>query len=54
MVVPLLFQILRPRCGLRMTVLLGLDSTDVGLAVLKERITVDVGSDLLKEGLDVS
>ncbi len=34
--------------------LLGLDSTDVGLAALNERVTVDVGSDLLKEGLDVS
>ena len=32
----------------------GLDSTDVGLAILDERITVDVGTYLLKEGLDVS
>ena len=40
--------------GLRMTGLLGLDSSDVGLAVLDERIAVDVGSYLLKESLDVS
>ena len=36
------------------SVLLGLESADVNLAVLQERVAVDVGADLLKEGLDVS
>ena len=34
--------------------LLGLDSTDVRLAVLDERIAVDVSSDLFEEGIEVS